>query len=224
MRKFRSLLVLLVSQLPGEMRARLMKRLFEFDVHPSARIGLSLIDVNRLEMGPQSHIGHFNVFRHIDRLTLGESSGFGNVNWVAGEAHVHNPAVDAGDVDRDCLELGTYAVITHRHIIDVAGGVSIGSYAALAGYNSQILTHSINLEKGRQELGKVCIGDYCFIGTASVLLPGASVPGFSVLGACSVLAIMPNAEPYCVYWGVPARPIKKLNKDNEFFLRTEGIQ
>jgi carbonic anhydrase/acetyltransferase-like protein (isoleucine patch superfamily) len=68
----------------------------------------------------------------------------------------------------------------------------------------------------------VRIGDYCFVGTNSVLLGGGALPDFCVLGAKSLLN-KAFTETYQLYGGVPAQPIQKLSPDCKYFLRTEGF-
>jgi len=68
----------------------------------------------------------------------------------------------------------------------------------------------------------VRIGDYCFVGTNSVLLGGSALPDFCVLGAKSLLN-KTFTETYQLYGGVPARPIQKLSPDCKYFQRTKGF-
>jgi acetyltransferase-like isoleucine patch superfamily enzyme len=106
-------------------------------------------------------------------------------------------------------------------MIDCTDSIKIGNFSTIAGYYSQLLTHSINLRISRQECSTITIGDYCFIGTNCVILPGSMIPNFSILGACSLLN-RKYEEEYFLYSGVPAKPIKKLN-DYQFFLRSSGV-
>jgi acetyltransferase-like isoleucine patch superfamily enzyme len=100
--------------------------------------------------------------------------------------------------------------------VDCSGGVTIGAFTTFAGFRSQILTHSIDLETNLQTTGPVSIGKYCFIGTNSVLLMGSRLPDFSVLGAKSLLN-KPYEETHWLYAGVPARPVKRLRLDLDYF-------
>ena len=99
--------------------------------------------------------------------------------------------------------------------------LSIGAFSTIAGYQTQFLTHSIDIEAGRQRSRPIVIGEYCFVGTQSVLLGGSVIPSFSVLGAKSLLADS-FVEPYWLYGGVPAKPIKPLNHKAAYFCRAIG--
>ena len=117
--------------------------------------------------------------------------------------------------------LGDHAAITNRHLIDCTDTVTIGCFSTFAGFRSQILTHSISIQDARQRSGPVVIGDYTFIGTASIILPNSRLPSFSVLGAGSVLNKKLNEE-YWLYAGNPARPVKELAQGAAYFSRKTG--
>ena len=120
------------------------------------------------------------------------------------------------------LIVEAHAGISSRHLIDCTARVRIGAFATVGGFRSQILTHSIDLEAGRQAAEPIEIGEYCFVGTNCVLLGGSSLPHHSVLGAQSLLNKKLD-EPYRLYGGVPAKPLKELSKEMEYFRRTEGF-
>ena len=115
-----------------------------------------------------------------------------------------------------------HSAITNRHIIDCTNAVHIGKFSTVAGFRSQILTHSIDLEACRQSSAPVTIGDYCFVGTDCVLLGGSSLPNYSILGAKSLLNTSQQQE-YYLYAGVPAKPVKELDRDFGYFSRTTGF-
>src|SRR6185369_2821609 len=115
-----------------------------------------------------------------------------------------------------------HAAITHRHLIDCTHRVEIGRFSTLAGFQSQILSHSIDLEHCRQSSAPVRIGDYCFVGTNSVILGGSTLPSHSVLGAKSLLNKVYENE-YSLYAGVPARELKKLDRNLPYFTRAIGF-
>jgi acetyltransferase-like isoleucine patch superfamily enzyme len=172
-----------------------------------------------MEEGAQ--IGSFTVVKSLQKVQMGQGSSIGRGNWITGyplngKSFRHQPG-------RRCeLILHAHAAITHRHIIDCTGGVSVGAFTTLAGYHSQILTHSIDLVMNRQNSGGVEIGRYCFIGTNCVILGGSRLPDFSVLGAKALLN-HPLVETHSLYAGVPAVLIKSLPCDLAYFQRTTGF-
>jgi acetyltransferase-like isoleucine patch superfamily enzyme len=205
---------------PWKLRRIILNKLYNFRISPSAKIGFSLIIPNYLEMGPNSYIGHFTVCKGQERVILAENSKIGNFNWITAEPKKSKFFLYKKDRITELI-LGEHSSITARHIVDCTDSVIIGKFTTVAGNFSQILTHSINLENSRQECSPITIGDYCFVGTNSVLLPGSKLPNFSILGASSLLN-KTFIEEFFLYGGVPAKPIKEI-KGYKYFLRSDGV-
>lgn len=198
--------------LPWPLRRFLLCRFFSFDIHRTAHIGFAVILANRLEMGPKAKICNFVTCKPIDRLIMGEESGIGTAVYITGFPTTNNHHFQHV-IDRRCeLVLGQGVGITGRHYIDCNGGIYIGEFTTVAGLRSQILTHSIDIYQNRQHAEPVRIGKYCFVGTACVILPGATLPAYSVLGAGAVLNKKHTKEGF-LYAGSPAMARKKLCKD-----------
>ncbi|MCK4788938.1 MAG: hypothetical protein KAV87_34675, partial [Desulfobacteraceae bacterium] len=98
---------------------------------------------------------------------------------------------------------------TSRHFMDCNGGIYIGDFATVAGIRSQFLTHSIDVYKNRQHAESITIGKYCFVGTGCILLPGSTLPDYSILGAGAIWTKNFD-EPGFLYAGNPAKKVKKL--------------
>lgn len=212
----------LVILLPWPLKRWFLGALWRFEVDPTAHIGLAWVFPEHLLMGPHSRIGHLTVCKGLKRVTLEDHASIGRGNWITGfpktpSRHFsHQP-------DRDpSLTVGQHAAITHRHLIDCTNSVTIGAFATMAGFNSQILTHSIDLEQNRQSSAPVRIGAYTFVGTNCVILGGSVLPDYSVLGAKALLD-KAYVEQHKLYAGVPARPLKDLPQDWAYFCRTEGF-
>jgi acetyltransferase-like isoleucine patch superfamily enzyme len=108
-----------------------------------------------------------------------------------------------------------------RHIIDCNERVVIGRFSTIAGYRSQILTHSIDIYNCRQHAEPIKIGDFCFIGTGCILLGGAVLPSYCVLGAGSVLTSRFTSEN-ALYAGTPAVHKKTFDDNVAYFTRSVG--
>ena len=208
--------------LPWTLRRALLEKQFGYSIHPTSRIGFAWIFPRQLVMEEGSRIGHLNVCKNIDLFHLGAHAVVGQLNWITGfpsgpsRHFAHQP-------DRQPeLILERHAGISSRHLIDCTARVRIGAFATVAGFRSQLLTHSIDLTAGRQTAEPIDIGEYCFTGTNSVMLGGSALPHHSVLGAQSLLN-KKWEEPYRLYAGVPAKPIKELPPEMEYFRRTEGF-
>lgn len=208
--------------LPWPLRRRLLVRALGFDIHPTARIGRSFILPRHLRMGPHSAIGDLTVCKGLDLLELGAHSLIGRLNWITGFPS-DDPSFFSHRPDRrPQLIVGDHSAITNRHLLDCTESVVIGRFSTVAGFHSQMLTHSIDLRANRQDAHPIQIGDYCFVGTGCVILGGARLPDYSVLGALS-LCNHAFSEPYSLYGGTPARHLKTLDRDLEYFRRQTGF-
>lgn len=208
--------------LPWGMRRTFLEKQFGYSIHPSSRIGLAWIFPRRLIMEEGSRIGHFTLCKNIDLLHLGAHAVVGQLNWITGfpsgasRHFAHQPD------RRPELIIETHAGISSRHLIDCTARVRIGAFATIGGFRSQLLTHTIDFEKSCQTAEPIEIGEYSFIGTNSVMLGGSVLPHHSVLGAQSLLNKKWD-EPYRLYAGVPAKPLKELPAEMEYFRRKEGF-
>jgi hypothetical protein len=208
--------------LPWALRRSLLEKQFGYSIHPTSRIGLAWIFPRRLVMEEGSRIGHLNLCKNIDLFHLGAHAVVGQLNWITGFPSGSSRHFAHQADRRPELILERHAGISSRHLIDCTARVRIGAFATVAGFRSQLLTHSIDLAAGRQSAEPIDIGEYCFTGTNSVVLGGSALPHHSVLGAQSLLN-KKWEEPYRLYAGVPAKPIKELPPEMEYFRRTEGF-
>lgn len=208
--------------LPWGMRRSFLEKQFGYSIHPDSRIGLAWIFPRHLVMEEGSRIGHLTLCKNIDLLHLGAHAIVGQLNWITGfpsgasRHFAHQPD------RRPELIIETHAGISSRHLIDCTARVRIGAFATIGGFRSQLLTHSIDFEAGRQTAEPIEIGEYSFTGTNSVILGGSILPHHSVLGAQSLLN-KKWEEPYRLYAGVPAKPLKELSPEMEYFRRPEGF-
>jgi acetyltransferase-like isoleucine patch superfamily enzyme len=218
----RALLYAACVMTPWPVRRRVLTIVFGYKVHPTARIGISWIMPKRLVMGPSALILDFTVCRCIDLLQMDDSAIIGRGNWISG--HPSDDGTHFSD-ERDrtpALILGAQSSITNRHIVDCTSTITIGKFTTVAGYQSQLLTHSIDLVGAVQTSKPITIGDYCFIGTNCVVLGGSSLPSYSVLGAKALLN-KAYTTPHRLYAGVPAVPVKELRAESKYFSREAGF-
>lgn len=208
--------------LPWSLRRLLLVRQFGYQIDPTARIGLAWIFPDRLVLGTHSSIGHLTVCKNISLLQLGPHSIVGRGNWITGFPLGPSPHFASEKDRRPELIIGEHSAITHRHFIDCTNQITIGRFTTFAGFQSQMLTHSIDLPSNRQTSAPIRVGDYCFVGTSSVLLGGSVLPDYCVLGAKSLLN-KAFSETHQLYGGVPAKPLQTLPNDYAYFQRTAGF-
>jgi hypothetical protein len=208
--------------LPWSMRRSLLEKQFGYQLHPTSRIGLAWIFPKRLVLEAGAEIGHLTVCKHLDLLHLKAHSSIGRGNWITGFPSGDSRHFAAEKDRRPELIVGEHSAITNRHLIDCTSAVTVGSFTTVAGFQTQFLTHTIDLELNRQSSRPIRIGDYCFVGTNCVVLGGSALPDYSVLGAKSLLN-KTLTESHQLYGGVPAKPLHKLSPDLAYFHRTTGF-
>lgn len=220
MRFFFSVFIIL---LPWGIRRRMLNKFWGYEIHPKARIGFSYIYPKKLVMEEGSVIGHFNVAVHLDKIVIKKNSSIARGNWITGFPTDTDSKHFSHDKQRKSeLIMGMESAITKKHHIDCTNSIIIGDYVTIAGYDSQFLTHSIDIYNGRQDSHPIIIGDYCFVSTGVKILGGGILPAYSVLGAGAILN-KAYKEEYKLYAGVPAKPIKSLPHTAKYFNRNKGF-
>jgi len=209
--------------MPWRIKRFLLTHFYGYKIAKNAHIGISYIFPKYLEMNDGAKIGHFNVAIHLTTLQMGKNVTIDRWNWITGFPENTTSHHFAHDITRRSeLIIGDESAITKHHHIDCTNAIHIGRYVTIAGYYSQLLTHSIDIYEGRQDSLAITIGDYCFISTGVKLLGGSVLPPYSVLGAGAVLNKR-YEEGYILYAGVPAKPIKKLSDNIRYFTRDTGF-
>lgn len=212
-----------VVLLPWKLRRIVLNKCYKYDIAPTAHIGLSYIFPKHLVMGEGAHIGHFNVAIHLDCIEMGKAASIGRGNWITGfPSGTDSPHFSHQTDRRSELIVGEESAITKNHHLDCTNTLRIGKFVTIAGYSSQFLTHSIDVQEGRQSSQPIEIGDYCFVSTGVRVLGGACLPAYSVLAAGAVLT-KPYTEEWTLFAGVPARPVKRLPEDAKYFHRSKGF-
>ncbi len=200
-----------------------LKSWFGYTLHPTARIGLSWVYPRMLVMEEGARIGHFNVAIHLDEMQLGVKSSIARGNWITGfPSNTKSKHFGHQAARRSVFKLGDNAAITKNHHFDCTNLIDIGRFSTVAGYQSQFLTHSIDMIESRQHSAPIIIGEYTFVGTNVVMLGGAGLPARSVLGAKSLLN-KAYTEEWMLYGGVPAKPIQQIPADAKYFTRANGF-
>lgn len=218
----RTVVELLAIALPWRLKRLLYRRLLGYEISPTAYIGFSFLSARSMVMADGASIGHLNIIRGCDSVALDSYATIGNFNWISaypssGTGHY----LLEGPAREPALLLEPHAAVTSRHIIDCTHTVALGAYATLAGYRSQLLTHSLDVYTNRQASAPVYIGRYAFVGTSTVFLPGARLPDYSILAARSLVRGV-LTEPYTLYGGTPASKLRDLPADLPYFHRLCG--
>jgi acetyltransferase-like isoleucine patch superfamily enzyme len=217
------ILKLLTFLLPWFLKRRALQSWFGFQIHPTAKIGLAWVFPRKLIMKEGSSIDHFTVAINLDKIIMEAGAQIGRSNWITGfptdtdSNHFQHQEMRTAE-----LVIGEHSAITKNHHLDCTSSIIIGRFTTIAGYSSQFLTHSINVFDNRQDSAPIYIDDYCFVGTNVVVLGGATLPSYSVLGAKSLLNKSYSGQ-WMLYAGVPAKPIQAIPATAKYFSRTEGF-
>ena len=216
------MLKLLLILFPWKVRRWILNSFFGYKIHSSARIGLSYIYPAYLEMEEGSKINHLTVAIYLDKIKMGKNSSIGRNNWITGFPSKKASSYFSHQPNRTSeLIVGESSAITKHHHLDCTNTISIGKFVTIAGYQSQFLTHSIDIYENRQDSKPILIGDYTFIGTNVVVLGGSILPAYSVLGAKSLLN-KAFTDEFNLYAGVPAKKVSDISKDAKYFYREVG--
>lgn len=209
----------LIVLFPWFIKRALLVLFFKYELDPQAYIGFSFIYPKSLIMRKNAEIGSFNVAVNLEKITMNEDTSISRNNWITGyPLNKHNHFQEQKD-RKPYLIMGKGSAITKNHMIDCTDLIEIGEYTSVAGYGTQILTHSTSLEHNKQRCAPIRIGARSFVGTRSILLPGVRLPDSSVLGAGAVLTKEFN-ETFSMYGGVPAKFIKTMEPDLMFLNRS----
>ena len=170
-----------------------------------ARIGLSLLLVERLVLRPGARVGHGNLVR-VRRLVLDHGAQIGRGNLLNGpmsillksQAEIGNrnkvlrgpmPTVTYGPAT---FKLGKNSKITADHRIDCTQSVVLGCDSILAGSGSQLWTHGyVHEPQGGSRYrvdGAIVIGNSVYIGSASIVTTGVRIADDVIVGAGTTVA------------------------------------
>lgn len=104
------------------------------------------------------------------------------------------------------IEIGKDTIIGDHCFLDGRATLKIGSHTAIASqvliYNSE---HDIHSEDFKPIEEPVEIGDYCFIGARSIILPGVKIGRGAVVASGAV--VTKDVSEKTVVGGIPAREI-----------------
>jgi acetyltransferase-like isoleucine patch superfamily enzyme len=215
----RRVLPILLIVLPQSLKRLVGRRLLGWDIHPTARIGRSLVSVRHLSMGPGSLIGSFNVIKQLDELRLGEGASIASRNHIIGFP-LGSPVFQKSPNRTPSLVLGKYAQITVGHELDCCDLIEVGDYSAVAGFRSAIMTHNLDLVRDRFMAAPVRIGERSAVMSGCTILSGTGVPARSIISAGSVVTTR-LVDELTVYRGNPAEAVRTLPDTLAFFHRGE---
>ncbi|WP_205474154.1 hypothetical protein [Nocardioides sp. SYSU D00038] len=205
--------------LPSGLKRRMAKLLLGWDIHPTAHIGRSIVLARHVSMGPGALIGSRNVIRGLDELRMAEGASIASRNFINGLPPGHWAFPKSPD-RTSTLVMGKESLITVGHEIDCSDKVVLEDYARVAGFRSQILTHSLNLVTNEQTTGPVTIGELSALMSGVIVMSGCDVPPRCIVSAGSVITTRLKAE-LTLYRGNPATAARPLPATLGYFTRVD---
>ena len=186
--------------LPASPRKNALLRRLGHDVAPTATARSSVVwRVERITLASGSRIGRWNLIKNMREISIAEKASIGRLNVVSS-----HPVYARLYPDGASLRVADHGKITSRHHLDCSGGVTVGSFASVAGSGTTLLTHSVDLRRDAQVARPISVGAYSFVGARCMVLGGAVLPDRSVLGAGSVLTRSREERTAGLWAGVPA--------------------
>ena len=194
-------------------------------VGKNTKIGFSLIISDNLSIANDVRIGHFNLIK-VHQLTIGNSVSIGHLNRIQGDLIVElgdNSSITNQNkitsphfnIHKSKLTLHEYARIGVGHIFDLTHNITIGKGSTFAGIGTQVWTHSFYFSKSslkRCRVDKpVVVGNFCNIGSKSIICPGVKIGDSVTLGA-GACASKDLIEPG-LYVNSSLRKIDNFNPD-----------
>jgi len=209
----------LFAVLPLTLKRHLGRILYGWEIDPTARIGMSVIRVRHLSMGPGTFIGSRNIITDLDELRMARGASIGVRNRITGWWWSRDPTQLLPNREA-ALILGEGASISADHYLDCIDRIELGAYAGIAGFRSTVLTHTLDLVRDRYTSAPVEIADHSAILSGCMVMPGTRIPSRSIVSAGSVVTTALTTE-LTFYRGNPAEPIRSLPPTLRFFRRGE---
>jgi acetyltransferase-like isoleucine patch superfamily enzyme len=166
----------------------------------------AVLGCGRFEIGNDTVLDPFNLFKGLSRVELGNRVRIGRYNQISASPEYQKHSDYVGRfIMRDVT------LVTNRHYIDCSGQVLIDYHAAVGGMRTIMQSHEFDLAACHATVGRVVIGEFAMTGACCLLLKDCEVPPYSVLAAGTVMARRRDGETKRgLYGGVPARFIREL--------------
>lgn len=203
-RSLRKLLAVLLAPFPSALKVFLLNQMGH-KISNTAHIGLSILDIKLIEMGPGTYIGPGNIFTNLEKLEMKNGSRINRWNRITSNGS-----------KTSILRICERSSISMRHYFDVCNLVEIGHDTIIAGHRSTFFTHS----KGIKEIDytkPIIIGSWCYLGSDLKVAPGTQVGRNCFVGMGSVLVGDSSDQEYALLAGNPARLKQKIQKDCTYY-------
>lgn len=156
-----------------------------------------------------SYLVRHSWYRRVLGIEIGAASAIlmGQYIYTPGRPKPGRPAIRIGDrtvINRECC-------------LDGRGGLTIGDDVSISpGVWLLTDSHDMNDPFFPEKFAPIAIGNYAWIGSRALVLPGVTIGTGAVVSAGAV--VTKDVPPYTVVGGVPARPIGTRSRDLRYRL------
>lgn len=171
-------------------------------------MGNIFFDIKQLKAcGDNVIIGKTVRIRYPELVEIGDNVIIDDFTYISTSLKLHsNVHIAAG-----CKIIGGKSAFVEMHSFSTLAPNVVLS-AGSDDYISGIATPLVPLEfKGNVKIGKIILYKHCIVGAGSVVLPDVVFAEGACLGALSLANC--SLDSYILYAGIPAKEIKKRNKE-----------
>lgn len=159
-----------------------------------------------LRCGANVIIGKTVRVRYPELVEIGDNVIIDDFSYVSTalviDSHVHISAGAKIIGGRDAtVRFGSFSTLAPNVVL------AAGSDDYIAGIATPLVPKEY---KGGSVIGSITIGRHCIVGAGTVILPGVTLHEGAAVGALSL--VKGDLEPWTLYAGVPARPLKQRDR------------
>lgn len=156
------------------------------------------------------------------RISMGRGVKIGSNSWIGAIERYYEFEYDPSVIIGAGTQIGRYVCITATDRVEIGRNCLLSEHVYISDH-----AHGIDPHKGpiaRQELvskGPVVLGDNCFLGYRSCILPGVVLGKNCIVGANSV--VTRSFDDYSMVAGAPAKLIKKYSEAEASWLPVDAV-
>lgn len=237
MKRLKKILTLMIGLLPfTRLKPFFLNRLGHC-VSKSARIGVNVLKIDKLEIEDGAWIGHFNIIQ-IDKLCIKRKGGIVRFNKLKGPFDVVlGPGASIGRKNsfvrakngykfgKSIFTMDEKSNLVGNNFFDLTRSIKIGKGTVIGGVLGSFWTHGFyhsdnSFDRIRID-GEIVIGDFVYIGSSCLINPGVSIVSGAHIG--SGATVSKSIESKGMYVSQALRRIDVTFEDVKSKLDLDGL-